>query len=350
MKTEHLLIIRFSAIGDVAMLVPVVASLAKQYPQLRITVLSKPFARYFFENLAPNVGFMAADIHKEYKGIRGLNALYRRLLAKHFTAIADMHDVLRTKYLRLRFHIDRYKISCINKHRKEKKHLVEKGYKNVGQLPSSFDNYTDVLERLGYHITLDFNSLFSPNSANLRLLSNVVGEKKSFQQWIGIAPFAAHSGKIYPIEKMEQVIIKIMNLHPSCRIFLFGGNGKEKKQLDEWQQKYPKCMNASAQLSNLREEMMLMSQLDLMISMDSANMHLAAISGTKVLSIWGATHPYAGFLGWNQSMDHVVQAELSCRPCSIYGKKICHRGDFACMNNITPDDIIKKMENILNQY
>ena len=141
MKTEHLLIIRLSAIGDVAMLVPVVASLARQHPQMRITVLSRPFARWIFEDLAPNVGFMAADTNGEDKGIRGLNALYRRLQAKHFTAVADMHDVLRTKYLRLRFLMDRYRVEHIDKHRKEKKLLVRKGFKASHQLPTSFDNY-----------------------------------------------------------------------------------------------------------------------------------------------------------------------------------------------------------------
>lgn len=88
MKTEHILVIRFSAMGDVAMTVPVIYSLAKQYPHVRITVLSRSFARPFFENLAPNVGFMEADLKGEYKGVKGLNALYRRLIAKQFTAIA----------------------------------------------------------------------------------------------------------------------------------------------------------------------------------------------------------------------------------------------------------------------
>jgi ADP-heptose:LPS heptosyltransferase len=95
-KHEHILIIRFSALGDVAMTVPVVYSLAHQYPDVRITVLSKAFARPFFENIAPNVGFMEADVKNEYHGVKGLNALYRRLTAKKFTAIADLHNVLRS--------------------------------------------------------------------------------------------------------------------------------------------------------------------------------------------------------------------------------------------------------------
>ena len=118
MKTEHLLVIRFSALGDVAMMVPVVSSLARQYPDLRITVLSRELMRPLFEDMAPNVGFMGADLNKEYHGIKGLNALYRRLMAKNFTAVADMHNVLRSKYLRMRFNADRYRVEHIDKNRR----------------------------------------------------------------------------------------------------------------------------------------------------------------------------------------------------------------------------------------
>lgn len=125
MKTEHILVIRFSAMGDVAMVVPVVSALARQYPHVRITVLSRPFARPLFENLASNVGFMEADLQNEYHGIKGLNALYRRLIAKNFTAIADLHNVLRSEYLRMRFNLANFHVAHINKHRAERRHLTQ---------------------------------------------------------------------------------------------------------------------------------------------------------------------------------------------------------------------------------
>ena len=137
MKTEHILIIRFSAIGDVAMAVPVVYSLATQYPHVRITMLSKAFARPLFENLAPNVSFMEADIKNEYHGVKGLNALFRRLKAKHFTAIADFHHVLRSDYLRLRFNMNRYHVEHINKHRKGKRRLTSTHHKRMEKQPDS---------------------------------------------------------------------------------------------------------------------------------------------------------------------------------------------------------------------
>lgn len=148
MKTEHILVIRFSAMGDVAMTVPVIQSLAKQYPKVRITVLSRPFARPFFEDLAPNVGFMEADIKEEYKGVKGLNALYRRLIAKQFTAIADLHSVLRSDYLRMRFNLDNFKVAHIDKHRKGKRKLVASNGKKLVQQPTSFKTMLMFLHNL----------------------------------------------------------------------------------------------------------------------------------------------------------------------------------------------------------
>ena len=349
MKTEHILIIRFSALGDIAMMVPVVYSLAKQYPHLRITVLSRPFARPLFEELASNVGFMEADVSNEYRGVKGLNALYRRLMAKNFTAIADLHNIIRSKYLRLRFNLGRHKVAHVNKHHGEKRRLTNQNNKQLRQLTTAFQNYADVFAELGYPVKLEFTSIFPQEGGNLHLLPPQVGERKGFQQWIGVAPFAAHRNKVYPLDKMEEVIQTIIQKHPSCRIFLFGGGGKEKEVIDGWQLKYEACTNASALLRSIDKELILMSHLDVLVSMDSANMHLASLVNTPVVSVWGATHPYAGFLGWKQDPAHIVQVDLPCRPCSIYGRKACARGDLACMHEIQPVNIINKVEEILSR-
>ncbi len=348
MKREHILIIRFSAMGDVAMIVPVVHSLATQYPDVRITVLSRPFARPLFENLWPNVSFMEADIKKEYSDIKGLNALYRRLVAKNFTAIADFHSILRSHYLRMRFNIDRYKVAHIDKHRTGKRRLIANINKVLVQQPTSFQNYADVLAKLGYPVNLDFTSLFiDKNGRTTAQLPEIIGTKKPSQSWIGIAPFATHTSKIYPIWQMEEVIRIIIDRHPSCRIFLFGGGEKEKKVFNEWAAKYPKCTSISGMFDGLHDELSVMKYLDVMISMDSANMHLASLVAVPVVSVWGATHPFAGFMGWHQSIENAVQLDMPCRPCSIYGNKPCIRGDYACMNNIAPETIANKVEKIL---
>lgn len=348
MKKEHILIIRFSAMGDVAMTVPVVYSLATQYPDLRITVLSRGFARPFFENLASNVDFMEADLKGEYRGVKGLNALYRRLTAKKFTMIADLHNVLRSDYLRMRFNLSHYRVEHISKNRRQRRALVAKNNKVLEPLPTSFERYAEVFEKLGYPVKLEFHSLFPPEGGDLSLLPATVGQKQETGPWIGIAPTAAHPGKCYPADQMRKVVEQLTVSHPQARLFLFGRGQEEDQLFNEWCVAFPQCVYVSRHLEDLRQELILMSRLDVMLSMDSANMHLASLTATPVVSIWGATHPYAGFMGWGQSPENAIQTELACRPCSIYGNRLCYRGDMACMNRIQPEQIVERIEHIIN--
>ena len=356
MKKEHILIIRFSALGDVAMVVPVVYSLAHQYPDVRITVLSRSFARPLFEGLAPNVGFMEADLKREYHGIKGLNALYRRLTAKQFSAVADLHNVLRSEFLRMRFNLGRYKVAHIDKHRKGRRRLTSSTNKQLVQQASSFQNYADVFAQLGYPVELDFHSIFPEGKGDLSLLPSPLSSLlspppssllPSLKTNIGIAPFAAHEGKIYPLPLMQQVIEQLIRQHPEAHIFLFGKGKREEEVFPQWCKQYPSCVYVDSQVETMRQELILMSHLDVMLSMDSANMHLASLTATPVVSVWGATHPYAGFMGWNQDSENVIQLPLECRPCSIYGQKPCLRGDYACLNNIAPNTIVEHINKIL---
>ena len=349
MKKEHILVIRFSALGDVAMAVPVVWALATQYPDVRITVLSRAFARPLFADLAPNVNFMEADLKQEYRGMRGLNALYRRLVAKQFTKIADLHDVLRSEYLRMRFNVGHYRVEHIRKHRKQRRQLTKDHKKVMHALPSSFKSYSEVFARLGYPVDIkQFHSIFPAEGGNLNMLPKEIGPKKNFQQWIGIAPFAAHEGKVYPPRLMEQVIQQLLQKYPKARIFLFGRGDQENEYFCQWTERYPQCLSVSQYCESMYQELILMSHLDAMLSMDSANMHLASLTGTPVVSVWGATHPMAGFLGFNQSEDNIIQLNLDCRPCSIYGNKPCRRGDYACLQNIPPERIVERISTLIN--
>ena len=350
MKKEHLLVIRFSALGDVAMTVPVVYALAQQYPDVRITVLSRNFARPLFDDLLPNINFMEADLKREYHGITGLNSLYRRLLAKQFTAIADLHSVLRSSYLRMRFNLDHYKVAHIDKHRKDRRRITSSSNNQLIQLPTSFQNYADVFARLGYPVNVQFRSIFSEDGGDMNLLPESLPRPTVGQPCIGIAPFAAHEGKIYPVRLMEQVVEQLLAKHPDTRIYLFGKGQREDETFPKWCAAHPQCVYVSQHLNNLRDELILMSHLQVMVSMDSANMHLASLVATPVVSVWGATHPFTGFMGWNQNPENAIQIPLECRPCSIYGQKPCLRGDYACMRNIAPEQIVNRVELILNKH
>lgn len=334
--------------GDVAMTVPVVDSLARQYPDIRITMLSRPYARPLFDYMPHNVGFMEADLKNEYSSVKGMNALYRRLTAKNFTAIADFHSVLRSDYLRMRFNIDRFRVEHIDKHRAGRKLLVSQTDKKLQQQPTTFDNYADVLARLGYPVKIDFRSVFSDGGGDLiRLPEGFNRPKAEGETWIGIAPFALYPCKTYPAGQMDEAMRIIASRYPGCRMFLFGYGEKEIAALDGICSRFGNCVNASGSLGGLCGELILMSHLDVMVSMDNAFMHIASIAGTPVVSIWGATHPYAGFYGWAQHHDNAVQVDLPCRPCSISGNKPCMRGDCLCLKSIAPGQIAERVDMVL---
>ena len=330
---KKLLIIRFSALGDIAMTVPVVHDLATQYPDLGITMLSREMARPLFERLPDNVHFYAADLKGRHKGLIGLCRLWRDALMSDFDYIADFHDVLRTHWLRAEGCLRRKKVAKIDKGRKSKKALTRQKNKVFNQQATSFERYAKVLEQLGFPT--------NPQFVKLDYSSFCEMQKGPSETWIGIAPFAKHPAKVYSMEKMEEVI-KALSQRSNTEIFLFGGGEEEKRQIAELCSKYPNVKAAQSQ-HGLKGELALMGQLDVMISMDSANMHLASLVGTRVVSIWGGTHPYAGFLGWNQQPNDCIQLDMTCRPCSVYGNKPCLRGDYACMNGIAPSQILEKL-------
>ena len=330
---KKLLVIRFSALGDIAMTVPVLHDLAVQYPELDITMLSREMARPLFERMPKNVHFIAADLKGCHKGLLGLCRLWRDAHLSDFDYIADFHDVLRTWWLRTEGCLRRKKVAKIDKGRKGKKALTRQKNKVFVQQATSFERYAKVLKQLGFPIKQQF--------VKLDYSAFCETQKADDETWVGIAPFAKHPAKVYPLEKIEQVI-KVLSERENTRVFLFGGGAEESQQIESLCAKYNNVQPAKSQQS-LRGELALMGQLDVMLSMDSANMHLASLVGTKVVSIWGGTHPFAGFLGWNQKAEDCIQLDLPCRPCSVYGNKACSRGDYACMNGITPEQIISKL-------
>lgn len=340
-----LLVIRFSAFGDVAMTIPVIDSLARQYPDVEITVLTQPFVAPLFVHLPSNVRFQGVKL-ANYKGVSGLYRLYKELKVAQYDAVADLHDVLRTKVIRTLFRLNGTKVAAIDKGRDEKKALTRWNSKVFKPLKSSFERYADVFRALGYEVTVQFTSIYAgkeqPDTQEVETLLSLK-PKSASDRWIGIAPFAAHAGKLLP-EATTLALIEKLSVEPNTTVFLFGGKGEQEK-LVKWASSYSNTY-AVAGVLGLEKELALLSQLHLLVAMDSANMHLASLVGTPVVSVWGATHPYAGFMGWNQSPDNAVQVALPCRPCSVFGNKPCQRVDYACLQGITAEMILKKINQV----
>lgn len=341
-----ILIIRFSAIGDVAMIVPVIDSLARQHPANNYTVVSQSFLYPLFVHCPNNVRFVGVDLRNKYRGVPGMYRLYRELSKQKFDAVADLHDVLRTKLLRIFFRWSGLKVRHIDKGRKDKRQLTRKDDKIFRQLKPTTERYTEVFRALGQTpAPLDFRSVFGSSRGKFSNIEPLTGEKSGV--WIGIAPFAKHQNKIFPLDRTEQVVAHFAGRN-DAKVFLFGGGASEKEILETWCAKYSRTVSVAGKLK-MSDELILIGYLDVMLSMDSANMHLASLTATPVVSVWGATHPYAGFFGYNQSPANAVQINLFCRPCSIYGNKPCYRKNTECLTKITPQMVIDRMEEVIHK-
>ncbi len=340
----RVLVIRLSALGDVAMLIPVLYSAADAYPEEEFVLLTKSPLLPIFNHRPHNVAIIPVFAKGEHKGLSGLWKLIRQLTSTKIDKVADVHNVLRSQQIRRYFALKRKKTATIDKGRKEKKELTRRDHKILKPLKTSIERYHDVFRQLGYDFDIRFRTIFDYGGRNFNLIRQVTGEKSG--NWVGIAPFAKHKGKLFPLEKTEEVI-RILSARPHTKIFLFGGK-EEESHLENWASTYKNVTSVAGHFS-FSSELLLMSYLDVMLTMDSGNMHLASLVNTPVISIWGATHPFAGFYGYGQNPEYTVQiSDLTCRPCSVFGNKPCFRKDYACLEWITPGQIIESIEKILS--
>lgn len=339
-EPKHILVSRFSSMGDVAMTVPVVKALLDQHPDIEITYVSRPQFAGFFKNI-PRLTYFSANLDKEFKGFGGIIKLYNQLKTQQkFTHFADLHGSLRTKVLRRLFRLSGVAYAYINKGREEKKLLTRFPSKVLKPLKRTTERYADVFRELGFSLSLSYElvKVLRPLTEDI---TKITGNKN--KTWIGISPFAKHEGKIFPLEKMEDMIGELSK--QDATVFLFGGSDSELATCNAWALKYDNVVSVVRKL-NIEQELALISQLDVILSMDSAGMHMASLVGTPAVSIWGATHHFAGFLGYGQSEDDIVADSIECRPCSVYGDKPCFRGDYACLHRIETKTVIEH----LNKY
>lgn len=318
-KVKHIAVIRLSAMGDVAMTVPVISAFVEQNKEVTITVVSRPFFKPFFDGIE-NVNFFAVDIKKRHRGFLGLLRLFSDLKKLNVDAVADLHNVLRSKVIRTLFALSGKKVAFTDKGRKEKKQLTRLENKIFKPLKTMFERHVDTFSKLGFSIDLS-----SPYFSEKAILSNKIltisGEKQN-SNWIGIAPFAQYESKVYPKDLMQKVIDELAS-NDQNKIFLFGGGNKEIEILNEFASNQNNVIVVAGKL-NLQQELQLISNLDVMLSMDSGNAHIAAMLGIKVVTLWGATHPFAGFSPFNQPLENCLVADRNqypLLPTSVYGNK-----------------------------
>ncbi len=336
----RLLVIRTSAMGDVALTTPVIRGVISKYQDIEIMLLTRSAFKPFFNSIS-GLLFFIPDFTSRHKGITGLFRLYKDIAKQgKIDYVIDLHDVIRSKIIRCLFRVDGVPMSVIDKGKNEKLALI-KG-KRKTQLKHTVQRYTDVFARAGFHFAIPEGPYIIPSTDTMNKMTELPDASDGLN--IGVAPFARHELKMWPDENMIHLLNQIAEKQKT-RFWLFGGK-EEAERLNRFKDKVHGSLNMAGKV-NLEEELALISRLDIMIAMDSSNMHMAALLGIKVISIWGGTDPLSGFGAWMQPENYSIKIpvdELTCRPCTIYGKGTCKRGDLACLNWLTPEMVLSKLE------
>lgn len=336
------LVIRNSALGDVVLTLPILRKVLMEYPSLELVMVTRKEFAPLFEDI-PRLSIIPADFNGKHKGTLGIYQLYKDIQADHhIDAVADLHQVIRSGLLKSMFAAKGVKIATINKGRKEKKDLINGKLKQP--VMHTAKRYADVFKQLGLPVQ-DLYGGHPPIYADEILTANL-GLHESGIKHIGIAPISKHALKNWPIAYMKE-LMKLIESNNKVRYYLFGGKS-DVELIKELLKEFPDHINLAGK-HTLKQELAIMAKLHFMVSMDSANMHLANEAGCKVISIWGATDPAAGFSAFQQPTSHSIfipNTELSCRPCSIFGKGECQRKDLACLNQLQPQLVLDRLRSL----
>ena len=335
---RNVLVIRLSALGDVAMTIPVLYPVCKANPSTRFVMLTKKWPASMFHDRPGNLMVIGIDVKTEYKGVVGLMRLAKQLRHDYdIDAVADLHNVLRSRVIGLCMKLHGIPVVRLDKQRARRKALIT--HKTDEPVTPTIDRYRNVFSQLGLQAPANFTRLYDGKPLPT---SPIVPDKKPGQRWIAISPFSAHEGKVYPLELMQQVVASLSE-HENYQVFLMGGGKEEKIALRKMVGKNKRVISMAEIKHGFIDEFALLGKCDLMLTMDSANMHLASLMGVKALTIWGATAPSCGFLGYGQDAADDLQLDMDCRPCSIYGERSCRYGDYRCLNNIPAEEVVKRV-------
>lgn len=326
------LVLRLATIGNVAMTVPVIASVSRRYPDDRFIIASKKDLGAMFASM-PNVEFYEVDNHLDWRGVVDL---WRRW-CNEVDVVIDLQSVLRTRVFGTLMKLRGVRVKRVHYGRIRKQLITLFGI-GKKQLPSEFERYRDTFRRAGLETDDAFTAL-PENIAAERSVTERFGTKEG--RWIGLAPFAKSKSNMLPYRTTKEIIERLSR-DKHTRVFLFGAGAVECEMLRQWASVFPRTESVAGVLT-LKEELELMRRLDVMICMDSANQHLSSLVGLRAISVWCATHPMIGFAGWKQRPEDIIQRhDLRCRPCTCHGTNHCRFANFACQH-IKAETIVKQI-------
>jgi heptosyltransferase-2 len=344
---QHILIIRFSSLGDIILASPLIRALRNSFPRATIDFLLKseyaPLLRYnpHLSKVIELTGSDKEELRRLKNDIRGRN----------YDTIVDIHNSLRSRWLRM-FSGARY-VYVINKFAVRRFLLVNVKrnlYKDTIPVPR---RYLDTAKALGMVADEQGLEVFIPEEtiSSVNALMNKFKPEKHAAV-IGLVPTAHHFTKRWPAECFVKLGVRLAKEH-HAKLFLFGGENEVDYCGDIAQMINAESGSAAAESLagkiSILQAAAVLDYCSVVVSNDSGLMHLAAARQRKIVALFGSTVKELGFFPYRTENIVLERNGLACRPCSHVGLDRCPEGHFKCMKDISVDEVVEAVNSLLKK-
>ncbi|MEW5797686.1 MAG: glycosyltransferase family 9 protein [Bacteroidota bacterium] len=283
-------------------------------------------------------------------GFDGLKKLAGELYDEHYDLVVDIHDSIRTKFLRTAC---RSKETVVVDKRKFERWLLVNMKRNAYDDELSVaERYIETVEKYGVKNDGKGLEIFIPDST-LFDVSGKMGKLKlnRFEKVVGICPGAKHFTKRWQKEKFAEIAVRAATeFH--AKIHLFGGADELLVcafVADEVSRRVsPDAVSNFAGEFSLLESAAALEFCDVVVTNDSGLMHLAAAKQRKIVAIFGSTVKEFGFFPYGTESIVIEQRDLECRPCTHIGRKSCPKEHFKCLSDISSDEVFEAMKKMIH--
>lgn len=338
--SPDILVVRFSAIGDILLTTPLLRAIRTRHPGARIAYLTKQqYVPLLSEN--PNVNEVLGIA--EGDGLRAIAAAIRSVRYSH---LLDLHGNLRSLGLRamVRGHWRSY-----SKRRFERQVLITAKRDIYGDVVPMAERYFEAAAGLDLDIDGQppefFLSAEAEDGAAVRLGELGLGEGRAL---VAMAPGAAHATKRWPIEGWARLSRRL--LATGAEIVVLGGPGDVELAKEIVTQVRAKITGgeerriaSAAGALSLQETGAVIRRSAALISGDTGVMHMATGVGTPVVALFGPTVRQFGFFPYQAPRSCVIELPLECRPCSAHGGPRCPLGHHRCLRGIAPENVFEAL-------
>ena len=338
---EKILVIQTAFIGDSILTLPMLKKIKERNSGCLVDVLCTPVSKEIFES-SPYVN-RAISVDKRGRQ-KSLWALYKfckeNLASQNYTHIYSVHRSMRTSLIVLFSNVrETYGFSNSS---------LKAVYKHIVKYDSSQHEVKRNLALAGFSFEDDGWKILpeAEASEHTREKVKLFIEENKLDKFIVLAPASVWATKAYPKEYFIEIARYFSQ--KDYNVVLMGGE-KDRIILKEFLDLSDKIISAAGSFS-LVESVELLRHATILVANDSAPAHLALCANVPVLMLYCSTIPEFGFYPYSRKSGYLNIEGLSCKPCGIHGKKKCPVGTFDCGKKLTPGLVIKKTEEMINEY